>query len=110
MPGGRSGLFPGIERLHQSAEYKQREVEDELLRSVGRDRLLELAKAEKDGLTPGKIENLKRALDAAAKLLTGYGHCTHYPGYICDKGFTTPGVCEVCIKEHLLGREKAKEG
>lgn len=27
MPGGRSGLFPGIERLHQSAEYKQREAE-----------------------------------------------------------------------------------
>lgn len=49
MPGGRSGLFPGVERLHQSAEYKQREAEDELLRSVGRDRLLELAKAEKDG-------------------------------------------------------------
>lgn len=49
MPGGRSGLFPGVERLHQSAEYKQREAEDELLCSVGRDRLLELAKAEKDG-------------------------------------------------------------
>lgn len=49
MPGGRSGLFPGVERLHQSAEYKQREAEDELLRSVGSDRLLELSKAEKDG-------------------------------------------------------------
>ena len=49
MPGGRSGLFPGVEKLHQSAEYKQREAEDELLRSVGRDRMLELAKAEKDG-------------------------------------------------------------
>ena len=49
MPGGRSGLFPGVEKLHQSAEYKQREAEDELLRSVGRDHLLELAQAEKDG-------------------------------------------------------------
>lgn len=49
MPGGRCGLFPGIERLHQSEEYKQREAEDKLLREVGRDRLLELSKAEKEG-------------------------------------------------------------
>lgn len=49
MPGGKCGRFPGIERLHQSEEYKKREAEDKLLRSVGRDRLLELAQAEKDG-------------------------------------------------------------
>lgn len=50
MPGGRSGLYPGIEKLHQSAEYKQREAENDLLRAVGRDRLLQLARAERDGL------------------------------------------------------------
>lgn len=49
MPGGKGGRFPGIERMHQSEEYKKREVEDKLLRSVGRDRLLELARAEKAG-------------------------------------------------------------
>lgn len=49
MPGGRSGLYPGIEKLHQSAEYKQHEAEDDILRAVGRDRLLELARAEKNG-------------------------------------------------------------
>lgn len=49
MPGGKCGLFPGIEKLHQSAEYKQREAENDLLRAVGRDRLLEFAKAEKEG-------------------------------------------------------------
>ena len=69
-----------------------------------------LAAYEDTGLEPEEVVALTRVLDTAAKLLTGYGHCTHYPGYICDKGFTTLGVCEVCIKEHLLGREKAKEG
>lgn len=49
MPGGRSGLYLGIEKKHQSAEYKQYEAENDLFRAVGRDRLLELARAEKDG-------------------------------------------------------------
>lgn len=49
MPGGRSGLYPGIEKKHQSAEYKQYEAENDLLRAVGRERLLELAQAERDG-------------------------------------------------------------
>lgn len=49
MPGGQSGLYSGIERLHQSEEYKQYEAENDLFRAVGRDRLLELAQAEKDG-------------------------------------------------------------
>lgn len=49
MPGGRSGLYPGIEKKHQSAEHKQYEAENDLLRAVGRERLLELAQAEKDG-------------------------------------------------------------
>lgn len=47
-------------------------------------------------------KRVTKALDAAAKLLSGYGYCTHYPGYICEKGFTIPGVCETCIKEYLL--------
>lgn len=42
-------MFPGIERLHQSEEYKQRQAEDAILRSVGRERLVELAQAEQDG-------------------------------------------------------------
>lgn len=49
MPGGRSGLYPGIEKKHQSAQYKQYEAENDLLLDVGRDHLLELARAEKDG-------------------------------------------------------------
>lgn len=49
MPGGKSGMFPRIEQLHQSEEYKQRQAEDELLRSVGRERLVELAQDERDG-------------------------------------------------------------
>lgn len=49
MPGGRSGLYPGIERKHQTEEYKQYEAESGLLRAVGRNRLVELAQAEQDG-------------------------------------------------------------
>ena len=49
MPGGKSGLFPGIEKLHQSEEYTQWKAEEDLLREVGRDRLVELAQAEQDG-------------------------------------------------------------
>lgn len=49
MPGGISGLFPGIEKHHQSDEYKQWKAEEDLLHEVGRDRLVELAQAETDG-------------------------------------------------------------
>lgn len=67
MPGGRCGLFPGIEKLHRSAEYKQREAEDDLLRTVGRDRLLELARAEKDSrlaVLPCEVGNLLYEADS----------------------------------------------
>lgn len=56
MPGGKSGLFPGIEKLHQSEEYTQWKAEEDLLREIGRDRLVELAQAEQDGRLPAPPE------------------------------------------------------
>lgn len=49
MPGGRSGLYPGIEKKHQSAECKRYEAENDILRTVGRDHLLDLVRAENEG-------------------------------------------------------------
>lgn len=43
-----------------------------------------------------------KSLEFAARLLAGYGFCTHYPGYVCDREFSEPGVCENCIKEYLF--------
>lgn len=42
-------MFPEIERMHQSEEYKQRQAEDAILRDIGRDRLVELARADQAG-------------------------------------------------------------
>lgn len=60
-------MFPGIERMHQSEEYKQRQAEDAILRDVGRDRLVELAQAEQAGrlvvLQADKAWWLKAILD-----------------------------------------------
>ena len=45
---------------------------------------------------------LSRTLDFACILLERSGCCTHYPGYLCDKDFTTEGVCAKCIRRYLL--------
>lgn len=42
------------------------------------------------------------ALNIACKWLAQGGACTHYPGYLCDKDFTAPGVCEKCLRAHFL--------
>lgn len=70
----------------------------------------EAVRAAQDAGTFDANLRTSRALNEAAKLLTGLGYCTHYPGYTCDKGFSTPGVCETCIKEHLLEKGKEEEG
>lgn len=92
MPGGRSGLYPGIEKKHQSAQYKQYEAENDLLLDVGRDRLLELAQAEKDGrlvVLPCKVGDLLYEVDLPeygviiCKVLhigTYNGPAAHVPG------------------------------
>lgn len=48
----------------------------------------------------------ERALEIACRWLAEAGSCTHYPGYICDKEFSKPGVCERCLKAHLLRRAR----
>lgn len=52
------------------------------------------------------MQEMVKSLEFAARLLDGYGFCTHYPGYICDNNFTEPGVCENCIKEYLFRGEE----
>ena len=42
------------------------------------------------------------ALDEACRWLEQDGACTHYPGYICDKEFSTEGVCAKCLAQHFL--------
>lgn len=42
------------------------------------------------------------ALSIAVKWLEQAGACTHYPGYTCDKDFTTEGVCAACLRRHML--------
>jgi len=42
------------------------------------------------------------ALDIACKWLEQSGACTHYAGYICDKNFSTDGVCAKCLAQHFL--------
>ena len=42
------------------------------------------------------------ALDEACRWLEQAGSCTHYPGYICDKEFSTEGVCAKCLAQHFL--------
>ena len=44
------------------------------------------------------------ALKLASKFLSDSGYCTHYPGYLCDKGW--PGACPACIKRYLLRKSK----
>jgi len=51
-------------------------------------------------MTSIKEKKYNEALKMASKLLSDYGHCTHYPGYTCDKGF--PEACPACIKRWLL--------
>lgn len=61
MPGEKCGMFPGSE------EYKQRQAEADFFLSVGRERLVELAQAERDGrlvvLPEGKARWIKAILD-----------------------------------------------
>lgn len=66
-------------------------------------KLVELANAKNSVpvMEQSKI-GVSNALDKAARILAEGGYCTHYPGYTCGKGFTSPGVCEACIKQHLL--------
>lgn len=72
------------------------------------DPICEAVHAAYDAGTYNANLRASKALDAAARLLAGCGYCTHYPGYTCDKGFTTPGVCEACIKKRLF-EQAAKE-
>lgn len=58
-----------------------------------------------------KKPDYSAALDIAAKWLEQAGACTHYPGYTCDKDFSTEGTCAKCLRAHFLklAREKKKE-
>lgn len=49
-----------------------------------------------------KKPKYSEALDIATKWLEQAGACTHYPGYTCDKDFSTPGTCAKCLREHFL--------
>jgi len=43
------------------------------------------------------IENRKQAIIKIVE----YGFCTHYPGYVCNKDWTSPGICNKCISSWL---------
>jgi hypothetical protein len=45
-------------------------------------------------------KKLDKALTIASQFLSDAGTCTHYPGYICDKGF--PTACPACIRRWIL--------
>ena len=49
-----------------------------------------------------KKPEYSKALDIAAKWLEQTGACTHGPGFICDKDFTTPGTCAKCLRHYFL--------
>ena len=59
------------------------------------------------GRPKGKA-NLSDCLDIAVDWLVQSGACTHYPGYVCDKDFKTPGVCNKCLRRYVmkLSRER----
>ena len=44
----------------------------------------------------------ERALEVACRWLEEAGCCKKYPGYICDKDFSQPGVCGKCLKAYFL--------
>lgn len=50
-----------------------------------------------------------KALRLACKWLEQSGACTHYPGYICDKDFSTDGVCAKCLERYFLKLARALE-
>lgn len=104
MPGGKCGLFPGIERMNQSEEYKRRKAEDELLRSVGRERLVELAKDERDGrLVVLPCKETPRICGILAVKVDE--HFT-YPGMTGEFWVTKGGHlrCKTAEKEDLMTR------
>lgn len=74
------------------------------------DQICEAIHAAYDAGTINADLRVSNALSEAARLMTGLGYCTHYPGYTCDKGFTIPGVCEACIKKHLFEHAKKETG
>lgn len=53
------------------------------------------------------------ALDIACKWLEQSGSCRHGPGFLCDKDFTTEGVCAKCLAQYFLrlaGKIERKKG
>lgn len=97
-------MFPGIERLHQSEEYKQRQAEDALLRSVGRERLVELAQAERDGrlvVLPPRAKSPRHPHDEKIDALKSA------VGKYCSKfmQMQTYGGCRVACPFHAIGNQ-----
>lgn len=52
-----------------------------------------------------EIATMRRALEMAFKWI-GKDNCTHYPGYVCDKDFETPGICAKCFMEYFIQQAK----
>jgi len=97
------------------ARQEQTATQNHLYKTIAE---LTALKAERDGLVmklraslsknkaaTATIKELKGALSKAAKMLADAGHCTHYPGYTCDKDF--PAACPECISKWL--RKLARE-
>jgi hypothetical protein len=54
----------------------------------------------------GRAQAAEKLAEMAVKTLVEAGHCTHYPGYTCDKDW--PKACAKCIKRWLLKRGPAE--
>lgn len=104
MFGKKCGLFSGIEQLRQSKEYKQRQAEDALLRSVGHERLVELARAEKDGRLV--VLSNKETPIICSVLGVEMGEHFTYPGMTGEFWVTKGGHlrCKTAEKEDLMTR------
>jgi len=45
--------------------------------------------------------NLKDRQQIIEKLVDN-GFCTHYPGYICNREWEKPGICNKCINSWVI--------
>jgi hypothetical protein len=51
-----------------------------------------------------ELNEYKKAIKIASKLLADFGNCTHFPGHVCDLDF--PDDCPECIENWLLTKAK----
>lgn len=59
------------------------------------------------GRPKGKA-NYSDCLDIAIEWLVQAGACKHYPGYVCDKDYQTPGVCNKCLRQYFLKQSRER--